>query len=53
VDPRAGLDAVAKRKKKSLSLPGIEPRSPSPWIMSKSNTKKEMKSGNERRKVIT
>jgi len=29
VDPRAGLDAVAKIKK-SLSLPGIEPRLSSP-----------------------
>jgi hypothetical protein len=30
VDPRAGLDAVTKTEK-YLTLPGIEPRSSSPW----------------------
>jgi len=32
VVPRAGLDAVVKRKK-SHFLPGIKPRSSSPWLI--------------------
>jgi hypothetical protein len=37
VEPRAGLDAVAK--KKSMPLPGIERRSSSPWLSSEVKSK--------------